>query len=153
MNIGISNWHNWSFDLTQMLFLILFQFLTRLLTSKHLKLFSTYFVVRNGQMWKTCFQILKMRKKEISWNIKTNCVIDLMLTSLRVYRIILDITRWAHKRQTFTLISIKIMRIWNFFLRINGYLNTRNSFPICMFAFMAPRKCDLHIHITFLQEF
>ena len=50
MNIGISNWHNWSFDLTQMLFMTLFQFLTRLLPSKHLKIFSTFFLAPNGTM-------------------------------------------------------------------------------------------------------
>ena len=34
MNIGISNWHNWSFDPTNLKFFTLFQFLTRRLTSK-----------------------------------------------------------------------------------------------------------------------
>jgi len=47
MNIGISSWHNCSFDLTYVLFFTLFQFITRLLTSKHLKPFSTYLVRRN----------------------------------------------------------------------------------------------------------
>ena len=51
---------------------------------------------------KRAFQLLKMRKKVISWNIKTKCVIEFLLTGLQVCRIILDITRWAHKRQTFT---------------------------------------------------
>jgi len=55
MNIGISNWHNWSFDATKMKLFTLFHFLTRLLTSKHLKLFSTYLVGRNGAMWKKFF--------------------------------------------------------------------------------------------------
>jgi len=41
MNIGISNWHNWSFDPTNMMFFTLFQFLTRFLTSKYQKIFST----------------------------------------------------------------------------------------------------------------
>jgi hypothetical protein len=41
MNIGISNWHNWSFDPTNMKFFTLFQFLTRFLTSKYQKFFST----------------------------------------------------------------------------------------------------------------
>jgi len=50
MNIGISNWHNFNFDLTKMLFLTLFQFLSRLLTSKHLKISSTYLVVQKGTM-------------------------------------------------------------------------------------------------------
>ena len=71
----------------------------------------------------------------------------------RVWRIIIFITWWSHKRQTFTLISINKMRIWKFFLQITGYLNTRKSFPIYMFIVMASGKCDLHIHFTFLQEF
>ena len=33
------------------------------------------------------------------------------------------------------------------------YLNTNNSFPICMFVVIASRKCELHIYFTFLQEF
>ena len=37
LNIGISNWHNWSFGRTKMTFFTLFQFLTRLLASKYLK--------------------------------------------------------------------------------------------------------------------
>ena len=41
MNIGISNWHNSSFDYTKMTFFTLFQFLTWLLTSNHLSLIST----------------------------------------------------------------------------------------------------------------
>jgi hypothetical protein len=53
MNTCISNWHNWNFDPTYMKFFTLFQFLTLLLNSKHLKLFSTYLVGRNWSMWKT----------------------------------------------------------------------------------------------------
>ena len=63
IDIGNSNWHNWSFDPTKMKFFTLFQFLARLLTSKYLKLFSTYLVEQNGAMWKTCFQLLEMRKE------------------------------------------------------------------------------------------
>jgi hypothetical protein len=71
MNIDISSWHNWCFDLTKMLFFALFQFLTRLLTSKHLKLFSTYLVGRNERCEIRAFQLLKLRKNKIIWNIKT----------------------------------------------------------------------------------
>ena len=136
------------------MFLTLFQFLTPLLTSKHLKIFSTYLVWRNGTMWKRAFNLLKMRKRKISWNIKTNCATDFYWQEgLHVWRIIHLITWWAHNRQTFILISIKIMRIWKFFLQVTGYLKTRKSFPICMFVVMITGKCDLHIHFTFLQEF
>ena len=41
MNIGISNWRNWSYEPMKMTFLTLYQFLTRLLISKHLNLIST----------------------------------------------------------------------------------------------------------------
>ena len=63
------------------------------------------------------FQFLKIRKKKISWNIKTKCVTEFnWQLSLRVWSIILVITWWSHKRQTFTLISMKIMRIRKFFV-------------------------------------
>jgi len=45
-------------------FLNLFQFLSRLLTSKHPKLLSTYVVVRNGAMCKTCFSAPQNAKKK-----------------------------------------------------------------------------------------
>jgi len=80
MNISISNWHNSIFESTKMKFFTLFQFLTRLLTSKHFNLISTYLVVRNGVMWKTCFQLLKMRKMKVTRTIKTKCVTDFILT-------------------------------------------------------------------------
>jgi len=46
-----------------MLFLTLFQFLTGLLTSKHLKLFSTYLVGEMERSEERDCQLLKMRKK------------------------------------------------------------------------------------------
>jgi len=112
MNIGISNWNNWSFGPRKMKFFTLFQFLTWLLISYHLKLFSTYLVRRNGAMWRTCFsapQYAKLEnqlkhinqvRNEINW-----------LLGLRVWRIILVIRGWAHITQSFTLISIKSLRI------------------------------------------
>jgi len=48
---------------------------------------------------------------------------------------------------------IRIIRISKLFLLVNGYINTKKSFPICMFVVMASGKCDLHIHLPFLQEF
>ena len=65
---------------------------------------------------KRAFQLLRMRKMKVNWNIKIKCVTDFLLTGLRVWRIILDITWGAHKRQTFTLISIKLMWILKFFV-------------------------------------
>jgi len=42
----------------------LFQFLTQFLTSKYLKIFSTYLVGQNGAMRKTCFSATQNVKKE-----------------------------------------------------------------------------------------
>ena len=64
MNISISNWHNSSFDSTKMKFFTSFQFFTRLLTSNHFNLISTYLVGRKGVMWKTCFSASQNAKNE-----------------------------------------------------------------------------------------
>jgi hypothetical protein len=79
MNIGISNWYIWSIDPTKMRFLTSFHFDTRLLNSKHKKLFSTYLVEWNGAMLKTCFSApqiaikehqLKHKIKVLKWSLK-----------------------------------------------------------------------------------
>jgi len=49
----------------KLIFLTLFQFLTRLLTSKYLKLFSIYLVGEMERCEKRAFQHLKMRKKSV----------------------------------------------------------------------------------------
>jgi len=56
-------------------FFTLFQFLTRLLTSKLLKLFSTYIRGRNGTMRKKGFSA-----PQKSAETKTKCVTDFLLT-------------------------------------------------------------------------
>ena len=63
MNIRVTNWHIWSNDPRKMNFLTSFHFDTRLLTSKHIKLFSTYLVQRNNTMSKTCFSVPQNAKK------------------------------------------------------------------------------------------
>ena len=66
---------------------------------------------------KCAFQLPKMRKNKISWNQKNKCVTDFYWQlGLRGWSIIIVITCWAHKIQKFTLNSIKIMRIWKFFV-------------------------------------
>ena len=115
MNISISNWHNSSFESTKMIFLFYF-------SSFHdywppTTLFSL--VHNSGEMeWfeTRAFQLLKIRKMKVSRNIKTKCVTDFLLTGLRVWRIILVITWGALKKQTFTLISTKLMWILKFFV-------------------------------------
>ena len=51
-------------------FFILFQFLTRLLTSNHFNLISTYLVGRNGVLWKTCFSASQNAKYESQRKLK-----------------------------------------------------------------------------------
>ena len=71
---------------------------------------------------------------------------------LRVWRIILVITWGAHKRQTFTLISIKLIWIKIFCLHVTVYSNTKESFPSCMFVVKASAKWELHTYFNFLQR-
>ena len=70
MNTSISNWHIWNIDPTEMRVLPFFQFDTKLLTSKHPKLFSTLLVERNGAVWKSCFSAPQNAELNISRNIK-----------------------------------------------------------------------------------
>ena len=100
------------------------------------------------------FSSWKCAKNKISWNIKTKCVTDFLLTvrssSMNDYTCYY-VER--PKRHTFKLISIKKWDFLIFYLQVNGYLNTKESFPICMFVVMASGKCHLHILFTFLQGF
>ena len=172
-----------------MLFLTLFQFLARLLTSKHLKLFSKYLVGRNGTMWKRCFSAPQNAKKENHVKQKTKCVTDFLLTvrssSMKDYFQLLKMRKnksveTKSKCLTYFLLRVKSSRMKDytfhyvvktkktnvyinfnknnenleiFCLQVNGYLNTRKSFPIWMFVLMASRKFVLHMHFTFIQEF
>ena len=99
---------------------------------------------------KRAFQLPKMRKKKFSWNIKTKCITDLLLTvkSSRMKDYTCN-TRWAHNRQTFTLISKKKWELGNFFIHVTGYVNTKKSNPNCMFVQMISWKCVHHIYFTF----
>ena len=80
MNNCISNWHNSSFNSTKMNFLIYFSSLhdywppTTLISLVHNSLGETEWFE------KSAFQLLKMRKMKVSWNIKTKCVTDFLLT-------------------------------------------------------------------------
>ena len=105
MNIGISNWHNWIFDPRIWSFLLYFSSLHDFwLPSTWKSLVRTSL----GEMERCelrALQLLKMRKKKISWYIKTKCLTDFFRQlGLREWRIILFITRWAHNRQTCSLI-------------------------------------------------
>ena len=64
INTGISNLHIWSIDSTKMRYLPLYQLDTQLRTSKPPKIFSTYLVERNGDMWKTWFSASQNAKNE-----------------------------------------------------------------------------------------
>ena len=147
MNIGISNWHNWNFDPTNMTFFTLFQFLTRFLTSKYPKLFSTYLVGRNGAKWKTRFSAPQNTKKENQLKQIKPIALQTFywLLILREWRIILIITRWVHNSQTFTLISKINENFEIFYLRVTGYVNTKTSISNYMFVIMISWKCASHI--------
>ena len=129
-----------------MLFLTSFQFLTQLLTTKDLKPFSTHLVVRNGTMWKRAFQLLKMRKKEISWNIKTKCVTNFILTvrSSSILEYTCHYVVSTEKTNVYINFN-KNNENLKIFLQVPGYLNTRKSFPISMFVQMISGKCDSYI--------
>jgi hypothetical protein len=76
LNTGISNWHNWSFDPMNMNFFLYFSSLHDFWPPSTWKsLIPTSW----GEMEpceKRAFQLLKMRNKKISWNIKTKCIRD-----------------------------------------------------------------------------
>jgi hypothetical protein len=79
-NICISNWHNSSFDSIKMKILLYF-------SSLHgywLPITSISLVhISLGEMeWceKRAFQLLKIRKMKVCWNIKTMCLTDILLT-------------------------------------------------------------------------
>ena len=80
MNFSKSNWHNSSFDSTKMKVFTLFQFLTRLLTSNTLISLVHNSLCETEWCEKRAFQLLKMRKMKLSWNKKTKCVTDFILT-------------------------------------------------------------------------
>ena len=66
------------------------------------------------------FELLKMRKMKVSRNLKIKCVTVFLLTVRSPsMNIILVITWGAHKRQTFTLISTKLMWILKFLFTRN----------------------------------
>ena len=119
MNIGISNWHNWSFDLTNMKFFTLFQFLNRFLTSKYLKIFSTYLVGRNGSMWKTCYSAPQNSKKENQLKHKNQVhnklFIDSWSSRMKDYTCHYEVsTKLSNVYNNFK--KKKIRRIWKFFV-------------------------------------
>ena len=95
-------------------FLLYFSSL-RFLTTKYLKLFSTFLVGRNGVMWKTCFSAPQNAKKN-QLKHKNQVHNRHFIDSLREWMIILGITSWGHNSQTFILISKKILSIWKLFV-------------------------------------
>jgi hypothetical protein len=89
-----------------------------------------------------------------SWNKKPKCVKDFLLSdmssSIKDYTCNYVVSTW--KTNIYINFDKNNENLKIICLEITGYLNTRKSFPICMFVVMAPGKCDLHIHFTFLQE-
>ena len=87
---------------------------------------------------KRAFQLLKLRKNKISWNLKTMCVTDFLLTvtfsSMKVYNChYVESTLKTNVYINFNKINVNFLI---FFLQVTEYLNTKKSFPICMFVVM-----------------
>jgi len=79
MNIGNSNWHNWSFHFTNIKFLHYFSSLDEFWqTCTWKSLVHTSWA--EMERCERVFLLLKMGKKKISWNIRTKCITDLLLT-------------------------------------------------------------------------
>ena len=104
-------------------------------------------------MWKTCISALNMRIMKVNWNLKTKCVTDFLLTvrcsSTKDYT-------WHYVVSTYnTNVYINFNKInlnfEIFCLHVTRYLNTKGSFPICMFVVMASGKSEIHTYFTFLQ--
>ena len=76
----------------------------------------------------------------------------LLSVGLRVWRIILVITWWAQKANVYINFQKNNVNFEIFCFHVTGYLNTKESFPICMFVVMASGNCELHTYFTFLQR-
>ena len=103
-------------------------------------------------MWKTCFSASQNAKNESQPKHKNQVEQTFYWQlGLRVWRIILDITWGAHKRNVYINFNKINVNFEIFCLQLTGYSNTKESFPICMFVVMASGKCELHTYYTFLQ--
>ena len=83
---------------------------------------------------KCAFQLLKLRRKWMSWNIKTKCVTDFLLTvsssSMKIYNYHCVVI--TQKTNFYIIFNKNNENFEMFCLQITGYLNTRKSFPICI---------------------
>ena len=152
MNIIISKWHNSSFDSTKMNFLLYFNSL-----HDYWPPTTSVSLVHNSGEKKWCekrdFQLFKMQKMKVSWNIKTKCVTDILLpvrsSSIKVYTFHYLVSTY----KTNVYINFNKSNENYFFFKVTVYLNTRKSFRnlhVCRNGF---GKKWLHIHCSFLQEF
>ena len=80
MNIVISNWPNLSFETTRMNFLLYFSSLHDYWPPSTLISLVYNSLGNMERCEKRAFQLPKIRKMKISWNIKTKCVTDILLT-------------------------------------------------------------------------
>ena len=115
-NIGISNWHNCSFDPTNMKVFTLFQFLTWFLTSKYLKLFSTYLVGWNGALWNTYFLAPQKAKKENQPKHKNQLINRLFIGSSSRMKDYICHYEVRQLRSNVYINSKKIIWTWKFFV-------------------------------------
>jgi hypothetical protein len=80
MNIGISIWHNWNWTPRIWSFLLYFSSLHDFWPPSTWKSLVRTSWVKMKRCEKRALQLLKLRKKKISWNIKTKCITDFLLT-------------------------------------------------------------------------
>jgi len=138
-----------------MRFLPLFQFDTRLLSSKHPILFSTLHVERNGQKWKTYFSAPLNAKKKHQLEHKNQIRKWRYLECwvLEYERLYLILGFEHMKVKGYLNFNKNIENVENFCLPLTGYLNTKLSFPNSIFVLMTSWKCVPHIYFTFPQDF
>ena len=100
------------------------------------------------------FQLLKMRKIKFSRYIKTKCVTDFLLTvrssSMKDYTC--HYVGSTYKTNVYINFNKINVNFEIFCLHVNGYSNTKESFPSCMFVVMASGKCEPHTYFTSLQR-
>ena len=90
-------------------------------------------------MWKTCFSPSQNAKNKESWNIKTKCVRDFLLTVRS--SIMKDFTCHyvvsTYKTKVYINFNKIEVNFEIFCLHLTGYLNRKEAFSICIFFCLA----------------
>ena len=105
-------------------------------------------------MWKTCFSASQNAKNESQLKHKNqvrnrHLVDSLVFEYERLYCHYVVSTWKTNVYINFNKINVNFEI---FCSPVTGYLNTKQSFPICMFVVMASEKCELHTYFNFSQR-